>query len=1248
MYPFKVIAYIILFIKNVPMQKIIHLSIVMIVLLNGASHLKAQEIPCATEFDKTYADEMRTSMPDFEIFKQSFQKNVSATSRISNLLKKNSIPVKIHIVRNNSGLTSLDTALLRKGLRFINKAFEESGLEFYVCGAYNYINNSVYYDIDNTEYELLNTTFGTANVINIFMVNSITHNGASATGVAPTPGGSSWVMLRNNADTTVYPHEMGHFFGLLHTHGYSNTVRSDEYVDGSNCQEAGDYICDTPADPRLSPAIVNGANVNAQCQYFGGLRDAHYDTYVPDATNLMSYAPARCLTHFSNDQLAYMNWVYINRRSYLTCSSINVNFNTTTVMSCDSPFVYSFQKQTTGVTNLQWDVNDDNITDYTSNNPTHTYSSSGVKWVSLSGVNAGITYMRYKPIEFIVPHKVPKLLDFNSSLILPNGWKYYNPDNARSWDITKVIGIDGQNSNALRFRNFNYNGYEEEDAVVTNSFDLRNFKNARLTFDIAYAPHNVTDTFLVYLSTDCGNTYPYQILKLAGSALQTHAKQFHEFIPGENDWKNVLISLNTYVNNFVSFKIVNYNMGGNNLYIDNIRVEGGDSTLSEIGFGRTLINTSENNSGGQTGCKGYRIISVPVFISSAPTSNITVNVSTSGSAANSYDYELMNNQVVFLSGQTSDKLVNVKIYDDAASEALENITLSLTIQGSTVYRTTGKNKTAVINIADNDPINPEQKVFSTVFINENFNALTSNEPPGWTVTYINYPVYTVWMSTSFSIGTWLYNPDNITSLVSIDSTHYMTVPTFYFGTPDASTYLTTPSMNVSEYDSITIEFDHFLRSYLPFTGDIVVEVWNGISWENKYLHTRLQGSIGNTCLPEHINISAVGYTNSDFKVRFGVVNEDNGIYYLLDNVKITGFKTKARVATTLNSTATAYLGPNELVHFYDNNTGNIIASIQNQSSWNYGCTTVRIDRSGNSAVPYMDASPVYHATQKTLLITPEFNNPNGNYDISLYFKNAEINGWINATTNSLINLGIVKSGGAIANITPSNPNANGITNYAATNVTSQAYLTNDYKISGRFTKGFSGFAGANTSANNTLPIELLSPLQAVYVKDIGNEISWTTAQEFNCNYFEVQHSLDGSAFNTIAIINGQGNSTIQHDYIYTDEKFAIAKNYYRFKQVDFNGKFTYSNMAMVNNEEHKINSFELFPNPVKDILIISSNDKNQQKDIRIVNAFGQKMKTVVIENNMQNSIDVSTLSNGTYFVIITTNDNVETKAFVKQ
>jgi hypothetical protein len=1208
----------------------------------------SQDLPCATEVSREYAEKMKSSMPEFEQFKASFQRNMSSTSRIAAGLKKNSIPIKIYIVRDNAGVTTLDTTLLRKGLIYMNKLFEGSGLEFYVCGAYNYINNTTYYNLDNTEYELLNNTYGTANVINMYMVNSINHSGSSAIGVAPTPGGSLWVMMRNNADTTVYAHEMGHFFGLLHTHGYSNSVRTSEFVDGSNCRETGDYFCDTPADPTLSPAIVNGANVNAQCLYSGNLKDDHNQLYVPDATNIMSYAPHKCLSHFSAEQLAFMNWVYVTERSNLTCSSINVNFNTSNSIKCDSPYVFSFLKQTSGVINPQWDVNDDGVTDYTTNNPTHAFNSPGIKWVSLSATAGGITYMRYKPIEISVSNKLPKLNDFNNSTSLPNGWKSFNPDNGRSWDFVNVVGADGQSSNALRFRNYFYQGYEQVDAVITNAYDLRTYKNARLSFDIAYAPHNVTDSFMVYISTDCGNTYPTQILKLYGETLQTHAKQFNEFIPKENDWKNIMVSLSNYVGNFVSIKIVNWNMSGNDVYIDNILVEGGDSTLNEIGFGKTQINTVENSSGGQTACRGYRIISVPVFISSAPTAAIIVNVAASGTASNNYDFELLNNQVVFPIGQTSNQFVNIKIIDDAAAEALETIVLSVTIQGANVYRTTNKNRKITISIKDNDQLN---KTVETILLNENFNNLTTVIPPGWS-TYMNGVPDSAninWFSSSYA-GFWIYNTILYDHNTSLDSTNYMCFAPFSFNNPTGQfEQLVTPAFDASLYDSITVELDHHFQIYNPPKNNATIEyeAWNGTAWVNIFMYNGQQGNIGNLYNAMHPVFSLTGYTNSDFKIRFGMKNNLYARWYIMDNVKIVGYKTKARVATDLNSTATAYLGPNELVHFFDNVTGNIIASIQNQSTWNYGCTTVNIDRSGNGAIPYLDANAIYNATQKSILITPEFNNPTGVYDISLYYKDGEINGWMNATSNIITDLGIVKSGAAISNISPSNQYANGITNFSATNVNRQSYLNNDYKISGRFTQGFSGFAGARTTDNISLPVELSQPLQAVYVEQEGNEITWTTAQELNCNYFEIQRSSDAENFIPIVQLKGQGNSHSNHNYMFTDIDYNQGKNYYRFKQVDFTGKFTYSNMVLVNNDNANKAKFELYPNPTKNRLTISFTGNNKQSNARIANALGQEIKQETIFADQQNTIDISDLMNGVYFVTMVIDNKSETKTFVK-
>gem|GEM_PF-2255437 len=88
-------------------------------------------------------------------------------------------------------------------------------------------------------------------------------------------------------------HEMGHCFGLYHTHQGGN-----ELVDGSNCGSAGDFVCDTPADPNL-----NDAGNMSGCTYVGTSTDANGDSYSPDPTNIMSYAPASCRQGFSSGQL---------------------------------------------------------------------------------------------------------------------------------------------------------------------------------------------------------------------------------------------------------------------------------------------------------------------------------------------------------------------------------------------------------------------------------------------------------------------------------------------------------------------------------------------------------------------------------------------------------------------------------------------------------------------------------------------------------------------------------------------------------------------------------------------------------------------------------------------------------------------------------------------------------------------------------------------------------------------------------
>ena len=124
--------------------------------------------------------------------------------------------------------------------------------------------------------------------------------------------------------STTLTHEMGHYFGLLHTHGSSNcgsaANATNELVDGSNCQTAGDYVCDTPADPGLLGAGCSAFQVDASCNYIGTARDSRGMAFSPDVNNIMSYSRSSCRTRLSAGQYSRINATFKQYRTYLTCS----------------------------------------------------------------------------------------------------------------------------------------------------------------------------------------------------------------------------------------------------------------------------------------------------------------------------------------------------------------------------------------------------------------------------------------------------------------------------------------------------------------------------------------------------------------------------------------------------------------------------------------------------------------------------------------------------------------------------------------------------------------------------------------------------------------------------------------------------------------------------------------------------------------------------------------------------------------
>jgi hypothetical protein len=112
-----------------------------------------------------------------------------------------------------------------------------------------------------------------------------------------------------------------------------------------------------------------------------------------------------------------------------------------------------------------------------------------------------------------------------------------------------------------------------------------------------------------------------------------------------------------------------------------------------------------------------------------------------------------------------------------------------------------------------------------------------------------------------------------------------------------------------------------------------------------------------------------------------------------------------------------------------------------------------------------------------------------------------------------------------------------------------------------------------------LPVELV---QFTAVRQASAvRVAWTTASEKNSAYFVVQRSADGQAFAEVARVAAQGNSANRRDYTSLDAAPLAGLSYYRLKQVDRDGTFTYSAAVAVRFESQAVAASLLaYPNPV--------------------------------------------------------------------
>ena len=337
--------------------------------------LASQEIHtgyCGTEVPNNFFEIENSNKENFEYYLVEYYSKVQSKSSTA----ITNVPVKIHIVTDANGATNITESQILDEIDEANTFLANSFLEITVCEETNYIANNQLYNFDYDDMSILYQN-NQSNIMNLYFVESINDN--TIAGYTHFPQNSQYydVIVMDNQATTnnissTLIHEFGHHFVLLHTHGTSNVPGStDEYVNGSNCATTGDRFCDTPADP-----LINSSNVSSvNCLYTGNATDALGQVYEPDTSNIMSYSPDVCTDFFSEEQYAYMYAGYhVFRGTYYECPSFNVDFDAEINESCDDYMTVNFTDTSVGATAWEWDVDGDDIVDYTDQNPSHVYT----------------------------------------------------------------------------------------------------------------------------------------------------------------------------------------------------------------------------------------------------------------------------------------------------------------------------------------------------------------------------------------------------------------------------------------------------------------------------------------------------------------------------------------------------------------------------------------------------------------------------------------------------------------------------------------------------------------------------------------------------------------------------------------------------------------------------------------------------------------------------------------------------------
>jgi uncharacterized delta-60 repeat protein len=156
--------------------------------------------------------------------------------------------------------------------------------------------------------------------------------------------------------------------------------------------------------------------------------------------------------------------------------------------------------------------------------------------------------------------------------------------------------------------------------------------------------------------------------------------------------------------------------------------------------------------------------------------------------------------------------------------------------------------------------------------------------------------------------------------------------------------------------------------------------------------------------------------------------------------------------------------------------------------------------------------------------------------------------------------------------------------------------------------------------------------------------TWDDWPGKNINYYSVQRSGNGSAFNEIARLFNRNNSAIAEQYSYEDAAPLSGSNYYRLAVVSADGSTAYSNIIAIDNN---VNTVKIYPNPVRNALQVEGLPATEKTKLTITDFSGNTRMSVQVTTKNY-SWNVSQLRQGNYILKVESKGMVVTKKFVKE